>query len=359
MSDALGSEVSHPQVALGGRAVGERHVPYVIAELSANHGGSLEGAEGVVRAAAAAGADALKLQTYTADSMTIDLDRAPFVAGEGTLWAGRSLYDLYEEARTPWEWHAPLFRLATELGMQCFSSPFSREAVDFVEQFDPPAHKIASFELLDLELISYAASTGRPLIISTGMATLEEIDEAVDAAQAAGEGGVVLLRCNSAYPADPAEMDLDSITAMRARWGVPIGLSDHTPTSTAAVVAAGLGASVFEKHLILDRSAGGPDAAFSVEPAELAELVGRVREAAAVRGVVRFGPSASELSSLALRRSLYVVSDVAAGEALTPDNVRAIRPSGGLAPKHLTAVLGRRARRSIQRGEPLQWEDLE
>lgn len=358
MSDAPGTEVTHPQVVLGARVVGEGCAPYVIAELSANHRGSLEWAEGVVRAAAAAGADAIKLQTYTAGSMTLAIDRPPFIAGDGTQWAGRTLYDLYEEAHTPWDWHKPLFNLAAQLGLHCFSSPFSRDAVDFLEQLDPPAYKIASFELLDLDLIGYAASTGRPLIISTGMATLDEIDEAVTAARAAGAGGVVLLRCNSAYPAHPIEMDLRSITAMRERWAVPIGLSDHTLTNTAAIVAAGLGASVFEKHLTLDRAAGGPDASFSIEPTELAELIGSVHEASVVRGAVRFGPSPAEVPSLAFRRSLYVVEDVASGAELTAANVRAIRPSGGLAPKHLIDVLGRRTRRSIQRGEPLRWEDL-
>lgn len=340
-------------VSLGTRVVGAGGSPYVIAEVSANHRGSLAMAEEIVRLAAEAGADAVKLQTYTPDSMTLDLDDGPFVVGAGTQWTGRTLYDLYEEAQTPWEWHAPLFDLARSLGMACLSSPFDRAAVDFLERFDPPAHKIASFELLDLDLIRYAASTGRPLIISTGMGTEEEIGDAVAAAREGGEGGIVLLRCNSAYPADPAEMDLLTIPSMADRWRVPVGLSDHTVGSVAAVVATALGASVVEKHLIPSRSDGGPDAAFSAEPQELASLVKDVRAAAEIAGSVRFGPSASEVASLAFRRSLYVVADIASGEEVTAANVRAIRPAGGLAPKHLADVLGRRAARAIRRGTPL------
>lgn len=354
-----GSEPVVPaSVVLGDRTVGEGHDPYVIGELSANHGGSIEAAAEVLRLAAEAGADAVKLQTYTPDGMTLDLHEPPFVVGPGTLWTGRTLHDLYEEAQTPWSWHPRLFEVAADLGVACFSTPFDREAVDFLEQFDPPAHKIASFELLDHALIAHAASTGRPLIISTGMATEVEIDEAVDAARSGGDGGIVLLRCNSAYPASPAEMDLAAIPAMAQRWGVPVGLSDHSPGSTAAVVAAGLGASVFEKHLIARRSDGGPDAAFSAEPGELADLVAEVRLASAIRGTVRFGPSASEQASLAFRRTLYVVADIAEGEAFTDQNVRAIRPAGGLAPKHLPEVLDAHAAVALRRGTPLAAEHL-
>lgn len=352
-------EAARPDpVVIGGRPVGPGERPYVIAELSANHGGSLDAALAVVRHAAEAGADAVKLQTYTPDTMTLSIDRPPFVVGEGTLWAGRTLYDLYAEAQTPWEWHEPLFALARELGLQCFSSPFDRSAVEFLEQFDPPAHKIASFELLDLDLIRAAAATGRPVVMSTGMATVAEVDDAVDAAQGAGAGGLVLLRCNSAYPADPGQMDLLTIPDMVERWGVPVGLSDHTHGLTAAVVAVGLGAVAVEKHLIGERADGGPDAAFSAEPAELAALVREVGDAARIRGGVRYGPSDAERASLAFRRSLFVVADVAAGEALTAENVRAIRPGGGLAPKHLPEVLGRRARQAIARGTPVSWEAL-
>jgi N-acetylneuraminate synthase len=344
-------------VALGGRLVGSHQPPYVIAEVSANHRGSLAEAERIVRLAAEAGADAVKLQTYTPDSMTLDLREPPFVVGADTLWSGRSLHDLYVEAQTPWSWHQPLFELAASLGLQCLSTPFDHAAVDFLEQFDPPAHKIASFELLDLSLIRHAASTGRPLILSTGMATLEEIDDAVEAAQHGGAGGVVLLRCNSGYPAEPTEMDLLAIPVMQGRWGVPVGLSDHTPGSMAAIVAASLGACVFEKHLIGARSDGGPDAAFSAEPAELASLVADVRAARALLGDDRFGPSASERPSLAFRRSLYVVADVGEGEPFTAANVRAIRPAGGLPPKRLSEVLEHVAARPAARGTPVT-EDL-
>lgn len=347
-----------PVVRVGARAVGQGHPPYVVAELSANHGGSLDLAEEVIRLAAAAGADAVKLQTYTPDSMTLDLAEPPFVVGPGTLWEGRTLYDLYREAQTPRAWHARLFELAADLGLQCFSTPFDRDAVDFLEQFDPPAHKIASFELLDLELIAHAASTGRPLVISTGMATEDEIDDAVGAARDGGDGGVVLLRTSSAYPADPAEMDLAAIPAMAERWGVPVGLSDHTSGTLAATVAVGLGACMVEKHLIARRSDGGPDAAFSAEPPELADLVAAAKAASQVRGRVRFGPSAAEQASLTFRRSLYVVADLAAGEVITEDHVRAIRPSGGLPPKERLSVIGRRAALALRRGTPLRPEHL-
>ena len=348
-----------PEVAIAGRPVGAGHRPYVIAELSANHGGSLERAEAVVRAAAAAGADAVKLQTYTADSMTLDLDEGPFVVGPGSPWEGRRLHDLYEEAHTPWAWHEPLFALAAELGLHCFSTPFDLAAVERLEELDPPAYKIASFELLDLRLIARAASTGKPVIMSTGMATVDEIDEAVDAARSAGAGGVVLLRCNSAYPAPPAEMDLAAIPEMIRRWRVPVGFSDHTIGSTAAIAATALGAAAVEKHLIGDRAEGGPDSSFSAIPDELARVVDDVRVAAAARGRVRFGPSPSEEPSLAFRRSLYVVADLGAGDIVTEQHVRAIRPGGGLAPKHLAQVIGRRAARPLRRGTPLRWDDLQ
>lgn len=342
-----------PEVDLGGRVVGEGRAPYVIAELSANHGGSLAGAERVVRLAHQAGADAVKLQTYTPDTMTLDLADPPFTVRSGSPWAGRALYDLYREAQTPWDWHEPLFTLARSLGMDCFSSPFDRSAVDFLEQFNPPAYKIASFELLDLDLISYAASTHRPLIISTGMATSAEIADAVGAAEQGGARGIVLLRCNSAYPAEPSEMDLLTIPEMARRWDVPIGLSDHSPGPISAIVAAGLGACVFEKHLIASRRDSGPDSTFSAEPGEFASLVESVQVAAAARGSVRFGPSPSEEPSLAFRRTLYVVEDVAKGERFTTANVRAIRPAGGMAPKSLPGVIGRRAKCAVRRGTAL------
>lgn len=341
------------EVRVGDRLVGPAHPPYLVAEVSANHGGSLERAEEIVRRAAESGAHAVKLQTYTPEAMTLDLPAPPFLIAEGTLWSGRTLYELYEEGQTPWEWHEPLFALAQQLGLDCFSTPFDRAAVDFLERFDPPAHKIASFELLDLELIAHAASTGRPLIISTGMATHPEIDEAVETARSSGAGGIILLRCNSAYPANPEEMDLATIPEMERTWDVPIGLSDHTHGSLAGTVAAALGASLFEKHVTLSRRDGGPDAAFSTEPAEFAQYCSDVRMAARVVGQVRFGPSIAERPSLAFRRSLYVVEEIPAGASITRANVRAIRPSGGLPPGCLPDVLGRSARCDLHRGTPL------
>lgn len=349
---------SHPEVLIGDRSVSSANPPYVIAELSANHGGRLETAIETIAAAASAGVDAIKLQTYTADSMTLDLDRDGYVVGPGSPWAGRRLYELYQEACTPYEWHAELFAAAAAHGLQCFSTPFDRAAVDFLEQFDPPAHKIASFELLDVALIRHAASTGRPLLISTGMASEQEIEDALEAAATGGAGGVVLLRCNSAYPAAPTEMDLATIPAMAARWGVPVGLSDHTIGSTAAVTATALGAVAIEKHVILARADGGPDAGFSAEPAELVELVSSVRLAHDAVGRVRYGPSSTEVPSLAFRRTLHVVRELPAGHTLTAADLRAIRPGGGLAPKHSDEVVGRKLARALAEGDPLRWQDL-
>ena len=351
---ATGPAVAH----IGGRPVGPGHPVYVIAELSANHGHDLGTALAIVEAAAEAGADAVKLQTYTADTMTIESDAPPFRIGEGTLWAGRLLYELYQEAATPWEWHEALQARASDLGLDLFSTPFDPSAVDFLRDLGTPAMKIASFELVDLDLIRAAAATGQPLIISTGMATEAEIDDAVSAAADAGAAGVILLRCNSSYPAPVEEMDLRTIPAMAERWGVPVGFSDHTLGTTAATVAVTLGACVIEKHLTLRRADGGPDAAFSLEPGEFATMVEAVREAEASLGAVRFGPSEHERHSLAFRRSLFVVADVAAGQRLTRDDVRAIRPGDGLPPKHLDEVVGRAAAGPIARGTPLRWDLL-
>jgi len=345
-------------VEIAGRRVGPGEPVYVIAELSANHGQDLGRAVELVHVAADAGADAVKLQTYTPDTLTLDSDAPPFVVGDGTLWAGRTLHDLYQEAMTPWEWYEPLARAAAEAGIHLFSTPFDDTAVDFLEKFDPPAYKIASFELVDLSLIRYVAERGRPMIMSTGMATAEEIDEAVATARQGGAEQLVLLRCNSAYPAEPEEMDLRTIPAMAERWRVPIGLSDHTLSNTAAVAAVTLGATVLEKHMTLRRDDPGPDSAFSLEPRELTDLIAAVREAEAAVGHVRFGPSPREEPSRAFRRSLFVVADVKAGDELTPENVRSIRPAHGLAPKHLGEVLGRRAAVDIARGTPLDWSLL-
>jgi N-acetylneuraminate synthase len=345
-----------PVVTIGERLIATGRPMWVIAEISANHNGDLGRALELIRAVAAAGADAVKFQTYTADAMTLDLDTGPFRIGPGTLWEGRGLHELYREAATPYEWHGDLFVEAEACGVAAFSTPFDAAAVDFLEQFDPVVHKIASFELVDLALIRHAAATGRVLIMSTGMASEIEVDEAVQAATDGGAGGIVLLRCNSAYPAPPEEMDLRTIPDMAERWGVPVGLSDHTLGATAAITAVALGACVLEKHVTLARSDGGPDAAFSLEPEELADLVTAVRDAEAALGTVRYGPAEREQASLAFRRSLFVVADVAAGELLTEDNVRAIRPGDGLAPRHLAEVLGRPAAHAIERGTPLDWD---
>lgn len=348
-----------PEITLGGRLIGTGHPTYVIAELSANHGGSYERAVELLRRVAAAGADAVKVQTYRPETMTIDSSREPFRVSGGTLWDGRTLYDLYAEAQTPWEWHAGLQAEATAAGVDFFSSPFDAGAVWFLADLGVPALKIASFELVDHALIRTAAGTGLPLIMSTGMASSDEIDDAVRVAWGSGADGIALLRCNSAYPAPAAEMDLRTIADMTARWDVPVGLSDHTLGTTAAVTAVALGACVLEKHVTLSRSDPTPDAAFSLEPDELRSMVEAVREAESALGSVRYGPSEREKSSLAFRRSLFVVADVDAGEAFTEENVRAIRPGDGLAPRHLDAVIGRRAVRAVERGTPLTWDLVE
>lgn len=329
---------------------------WIVAELSGNHNGDKRRALDLIRGAADAGADAVKFQTYTADSLTIDADTDLFRIGAGTPWEDRRLYQLYEEAATPYEWHDDLFTVARQCGLVPFSTPFDTGAVDFLEQYDPLVHKIASFELVDLALIRAAAATGRTLIMSTGMATGDEIDDAVTAAREAGAGGVVLLRCNSAYPAPVDQMDLRTIADMGRRWGVPVGLSDHTLGTTVAVTSVALGACMVEKHITLARSDGGPDASFSLEPGELGDLVIAVREAEAALGGVRYGPTPGEAASQVFRRSLFVVADMAAGEAFTDQNVRAIRPGHGLAPKHLPDVLGRAAAAPVRRGTPVSWD---
>lgn len=339
---------------IGSRPIDRQSVPLVIAELSGNHKGSLERATAIVEAAARAGAHAVKLQTYTADTMTIDMAGGEFtIADAQSLWAGRTLYDLYREAHTPWEWHEPLFRRARELGMLAFSTPFDASAVDFLETLDVPCYKIASFENTDLPLIEKAGRTGKPLIISTGMASEAEIREAVDAALRAGCGGVMLLKCTSSYPADPGESNLMTLPDLRQRFGCEVGLSDHTPGIGAAVASVALGAVVIEKHVTLSREEGGVDAAFSLEPSELAALVQEVERGWRALGGVSYGPCTSERPSLQFRRSLYVVEDVAEGELFTARNVRAIRPGLGLPPKFLPSVVGRRARRAVRRGTPL------
>jgi N-acetylneuraminate synthase len=343
-------------MSIGGRRIGAGSPVYVIAELSANHGQSFEQAARLVRAAKQVGADAVKLQTYTADTLTIRSDRPEFRVGGGTLWDGRTLYDLYSEAYTPWEWQPKLKALADDLGLDLFSTPFDPSAVEFLEQMDVPAYKVASFELVDLPLIERIARAGKPVIMSTGMATLAEIADAVDVARRAGAAGIVLLKCTSAYPAPPEEMNLRTIPHLAEAFGVPAGLSDHTLGIAVPVAAVALGACVIEKHFTLSRAEPGPDSAFSLEPDEFRAMVDGVRMAEKALGTVHYGLSGKDEASRVFRRSLYVVEDIQAGQPLTVQNVRSIRPGHGLSPKYLTAVLGRRASQYLAKGTPLNWD---
>ena len=326
---------------------------YVIAELSANHGGSKARALEVIHAASEAGADAVKFQHYTAETITVRSDHPDFRVSGGTLWDGRQLADLYAEAMTPWEWTGDLVAEANKLGIDWLSSPFDNTAVDFLEQFNIATYKIASFELVDLPLIRYVASKGKPMIMSTGMSTVDEIDAAVKAAQGAGAPQVSVLRCNSTYPAKSSEMDLAAIPVMISQWGIPVGLSDHTMTSVTAISAVALGATIIEKHITMRRSDGGPDGAFSLEPAEFAAMIRDIREATSALGTARFGPSPSEVNSLKFRRSLRAVTAISAGEAITEHNVRSVRPAGGLPPDDFSRVSGMKATRDIAVGDPI------
>ena len=338
------------------RPIGPGRPVYVVAEISANHNHDFEKAVNIVKAAKEAGADAIKLQTYTADTITIDARQDHFRVGGGTLWDGKTLYDLYREAYTPWEWQPKLKRVANDLGMDLFASAFDATSVDFLDQIGVPAHKVTSFELVDIPLIQKMAATGKPLILSTGMATAEEIEEAVVAARKAGARQIALLKCTSSYPAKPEAMNLRTIPELMRRFEVPVGLSDHTMDVAAPVVAVALGACIIEKHLTLSRNTPGPDSAFSLEPAEFKAMVHAVRTAEKALGEVHFGLGASEEKSRAFRRSLFVTADVRQGEAFTDRNVRSIRPGHGLHTRHLPEVLGRRATRDIERGTPLSWE---
>ena len=341
---------------IGSRVIGADAPPFVIAEMSGNHNQSLEQALLIVEAAAKAGAHALKLQTYTADTMTLDLAEGEFfIKDPDSLWAGTSLYALYEKAHTPWEWHAPIFERAKALGMLAFSTPFDETAVDFLESLDVPAYKIASFENTDLPLIRRVAATGKPMIISTGMASVAELDESVRAAREAGCTDLVLLKCTSTYPASPLNSHIRTIAHLRELFGCQVGLSDHTMGVGVSVAAVAMGATVIEKHFTLNRADGGVDASFSLEPHELASLVVETERAWQSLGQVQYGVTAAEHKSLQYRRSLYVVRDMLAGEVFSKDNVRAIRPGRGLAPKHFDAVIGRKARFALSRGTALGW----
>lgn len=346
-------------IEIAGRRIAADARPFVVAEMSGNHNRSLERALAIVDAAADAGAHALKIQTYTADTMTIDADRPEFrIEDANSLWRGRSLHDLYNEAHTPWTWHAPIFERCRARGMIGFSAPFDASAVDFLETLAVPLYKIASFENTDIPLIRKVAATGKPLIISTGMATQAELEETVEEARTAGCRDLVLLKCTSTYPASPECSNLRTIPDLRERYGCEVGLSDHTAGIGAALAAVALGASVIEKHFTLSRAEGGVDAAFSLEPQELAALVQETERAWLALGKVSYGPTAPEQKSLVFRRSLYIVQDLREGDVLTPENLRAIRPGLGLPPRHMDALLGRRVARDIARGTPASWDLL-
>jgi pseudaminic acid synthase len=352
-------EVDQPRsvfLEIGEHRVGRGQPVYIVAELSANHNQNFEQAVRLVQAAKASGADAVKLQTYTADTITIRSDNDHFRIRGGTLWDGRTLHELYTEAHTPWDWQPKLKQVANDLGMDLFSSPFDVTAVDFLESMRVPAYKVASCELVDIPLLQKISRTGKPLIMSTGMAILEEIDEALETARRAGATKIALLRCTSAYPALPSEMNLRSIPELARRFEVPVGLSDHTMDIAVPVTAVALDACMIEKHLTLSRSQKGPDGAFSLEPPEFKSMVDAVRVAEKSLGEVRFGPTSSEKGSSAFRRSLFVVQDVSQGQTFTEENVRSIRPSHGLHTRHLPEIVGRRASRNIERGTPLSWE---
>jgi pseudaminic acid synthase len=341
---------------INGRNIGVGAPVYIVAEMSANHGQSFDQAVQIIHAAKDAGADAIKLQTYTPDTMTIRCDNEYFQIGQGTIWEGRNLYELYGEAFTPWDWQPKLKHMANDLGLDCFSTPFDVTAVEFLEKMDVPAYKIASFELVDLPLLRRVAKTGRPVILSTGMATREEIEEAVRTVREAGCRELALLKCTSAYPAPPEEMNLRTIPDMAERFGVPVGLSDHTLGIAVPVAAAALGACIIEKHLTVSRSAAGPDSAFSLEAAEFKAMVQAVRTAEKALGKIAYEISEHERASRVFRRSLFVVKDMKSGEAFTNENVRSIRPGYGLQTRHLEEVLQRKATRTIARGTPLTWD---
>lgn len=350
--------MTQPEIAIAGRAIGPAHPPYVIAELSANHNGSLDAAFAIIDAAAAAGADAVKIQTYTADTITLRSSRPEFWISSGK-WAGQSLHDLYTSAHTPWDWHPALFDRARARGLTMFSSPFDRTAVDLLEDLGAPAYKIASFEAVDLALIRYAAATGKPLIVSTGMADAEEIAEAIQAARDGGCRQLAVLHCVSGYPAPPEDYNLRTLPDMAARFGLVTGLSDHTLDNTTAIAAVALGAAIVEKHVTLDRNGGGPDDSFSLEPPELAQLCTAARTAWAALGRVDYGRKSSERGNAVFRRSLYFVRDLKAGQVITPADVRSVRPGFGAAPKHLDSILGRRVRTDVQAETPVRLDDIE
>lgn len=348
--------LEHNSIKIAGRPIGAGHPPYVVAEMSGNHNQSLDRAIAIVEAAARAGADAVKIQTYTADTMTLDLADGVFLINdEGSLWKGETLYKLYQQAYTPWEWHPPIFERCRELGLACFSTPFDETAVDFLESLNVPCYKIASFENTDLPLIRKVAATGKPMIISTGMATVAELDEAVQTAREAGCNDLILLKCTSTYPATPENSNLLTLPHMRELFRCDVGLSDHTMGIGVAVASVALGAALIEKHFTLRRADGGVDAAFSLEPEEFRDLVAESERAWQAVGKISYGPSEGEKASLKYRRSLYIAHDMKAGEVLNKDNLRAIRPGLGLPAKYFDILLGKRVGRDVKRGTPVDW----
>ncbi|MBB4823663.1 N-acetylneuraminate synthase [Sporosarcina luteola] len=344
---------------IGNRNIGKSEKPFIIAEMSGNHNHSLERALKIVDLAAEAGADAVKLQTYTPDTMTLDIHTGEFfIESDTNLWKGQSLYNLYKEAYTPWEWHETIFNRCKKHGILGFSSPFDETAVDFLEALDVPAYKIASFENVDIPLIKKVAATGKPVIISTGMASVAEIEEAVQAVRSQGNDQLVLLKCTSTYPATPENSNIATIPHMRELFGTEVGLSDHTMGVGTAIAAVTLGATVIEKHFTTSRAEGGVDAAFSMEPHELKLLVEETERAWSSLGTVKYGPTDAEKPSLDHRRSLYIGADLKAGDVLTKDNIRVIRPGHGLAPKHLELVMGKTLKEDAAKGTPLSWDQL-
>lgn len=358
MEAFVSQTMSIPHISIAGRRISQEDSPYVIAEVSANHNGRLDVALRLIEEAKKAGADAVKLQTYTADTITLDADAEDFQI-RGGLWDGKTLYQLYKEAHMPWEWHEPLFAHARKVGIPIFSSPFDRTAVDLLDSLDAPAFKIASFEAVDLPLIRYVASKGKPMIISTGMADHEEIQEAIDAARSGGCTHLAILHCVSGYPAPAEDYNLRTVPDMVQRFGLVTGLSDHTLDNTTAVTSVALGASLIEKHFTLDRSGGGPDDSFSLEPADLAALCRDSRTAWQALGKVDYGRKSSEQGNAQFRRSLYFVKPLRAGDAITEDAVRSVRPGFGLAPKHLDAIIGRKLAKDVTANTPVRTEDLQ
>lgn len=346
------------KISIAGREICKDTPPYIIAEMSANHNGDINNAFRIIEEAKKAGADAVKMQTYTADTITLNSNNEDFQI-HGGPWDGRFMYDLYQEAHTPWEWHKPLFDYAQKLGITIFSSPFDNTAIDLLEDLNAPAYKIASFEVIDLALIKYAACTGKPLIISTGMASLEEITEAVETAKEAGCKELALLHCVSGYPAPPCDYNLNTILDMSKRFGLVTGLSDHTLDNITAITSIALGASIIEKHFTLDRSGGGPDDSFSLEPKKLAELCLNTKIAWQALGQVDYSQKVSEQTNVKFRRSLYFVKDMKAGEIISADSIKSVRPGYGLPPRYISQIIGARLKCDISRNRPVRWENIE